>query len=104
MREFHHVGIPTRKKRPNETYLEGGKVHITDAAADPFRIEWLRFETDSPMPAQLKKLPHVAYKVADLAAELAGREVLIPPFEPMPGLKVAFIMHDGAPVEFMQMG
>jgi len=28
--------------------------------------------------------------------------VLIPPFVPMPGLKVGFILEDAAPIEFMQ--
>jgi len=100
--EFHHVGIPTDQKRENESLVEGGKVWVTDADACPFHIEWLRFEPDSPMPDQLKTIPHVAYKVDDLAAAMEGQDVLIEPFEAMPGLKVAFILHDGAPIEFMQ--
>ena len=102
MRQFHHVGIPTDTPRDGETYLQDGKVYITDAAASPYNIEWLRFEPDSPMPEQVKTTAHVAFMVDDMDAELAGREVLIEPFSPMEGLKVAFILHDGAPIEFMQ--
>jgi len=102
VREFHHIGIPTSRQRENETYLEGGKLYITDAAACPYAIEWLRFEADSPMPEQLKAMAHVAFKVDDLAAAMEGQDVLIEPFEPMPGLRVGFILHDGAPIEFMQ--
>lgn len=31
--EFHHVGVPSAKKRPNETYLADAKLYVTDAAA-----------------------------------------------------------------------
>jgi hypothetical protein len=101
MREFHHVGIPTDARRADETYLADGKLYITDANASPNRIEWLRFEPDSPMPEMLKSLPHIAYKVDDLAAEMAGAEVLVEPFTPMEGVTVAFIIEEGAPIELM---
>jgi hypothetical protein len=104
VRKFHHIGIPTRTQREGETFLEQGGVHVTDAAACPYAIEWLRFEPDSPMPEQLKTTAHVAFMVDDLRKELEGQQVLIEPFEPMAGLTVAFILHDGAPVELMQEG
>ena len=100
--QFHHVGVPNAKKRPNETYLAGAKLYVTDVAADPYAIEWLRFEADSPLPDVLKKTAHLAFKVDDLEAALKGRKVLIPPFSPMEGVKAAFILHEGVPVEFMQ--
>ena len=100
--QFHHVGVPSEKKRPNETYLADAKLYITDVAADPYAIEWLRFEADSPLPDVLKKTAHPAFKVDDLEAALKGKKVLIPPFAPMEGVKVAFILHEGVPVEFMQ--
>ena len=43
----------------------------------------------------------MAFEVDDLDAELAGKEILIPPNSPSPGLTVAFIVDDGAPVEFL---
>lgn len=104
MKQFHHIGVPTQKKQANETYLAAAKLYVTDAAANPFAIEWLRFEAGSPMPKEIQEFTHVAYKVDDIQAELAGQQILIPPFEPMPGLKVAFILHEGVPVEFMQVG
>ena len=101
--EFHHIGIPTQTQREGETYLEEGKLFVTDAAASPFKIEWLRFEPDSPMPEPLKTTAHVAFVVDDMAAALEDQDVLIEPFEPMEGVTVAFIMDDGAPVEFMKL-
>ena len=103
MREFHHIGIPTQQKRPNETYLEGAKLYVTPVEADPMKIEWLRFEAGSPMPQELQTKTHLAYKVDDLDAELKGQKILIEPFTPMPGVRVAFVLHEGVPVEFMQL-
>jgi len=99
---FHHVGVPTKAKQPKETYLEGGKVYITNPDASPYQFEFLRFEKESPLPKELQTGPHVAYKVDDIAAAMKGEKVLVPPFDPMPGLRVAFIVRDGVPVELMQ--
>jgi hypothetical protein len=103
MRTLHHIGIPTEKPQENETHLAEAGLFITDAAASPNRIEWLRFEPQSPMPELLKTMPHIAYEVDDLQAELAGAEVLLEPFSPLEGITVAFIIEEGAPIELMQM-
>jgi hypothetical protein len=103
VKTFHHVGIPTTTTRSGETSLEEARLHVTDPEASEHRIEWLRFEDGSPLPEVLKTTAHVAYVVDDLEAELEGREVLLEPFSPMEGVRVAFIMDDGAPIEFMQL-
>jgi len=103
MRELHHIGIPTDKEQAEENYVEGGKVHVTDAEKSPNKIEWLRLDADSPMPDLLKTCAHIAYKVADIKAEIEGKDVLVEPFEPMEGLTVAFIVEEGAPIELMQV-
>jgi hypothetical protein len=48
-------------------------------------------------------VPHVAFEVDDLSAEIAGKEILIAPNSPSPGVTVAFIVENGAPVEFLQI-
>ncbi len=103
MRELHHFGIPTKARQANETYLAGARLYVTDAAASPNKIEWLRFEDGSPMPDLLKTSAHIAYKVDDLKKEMEGKEVLLAPFSPMPGVTVAFVIEEGAPIEFMQV-
>ncbi len=100
---FHHIGIPTDASRDGETFLEGTKVHVTDPREDPYGIEWVRFEPDSPLPDQLKSGFHLAFQVPDLEAALDGQNVLIEPFEPMDGVRAAFIVHQGVPVELMQV-
>lgn len=102
MRELHHVGIPTKARHKGEIHMADAKLYVTDVAANKDKIEWLRFEDGSPLPEALKTTPHVAFMVDDLAAAMAGKQVLMEPFSPAPGLKVAFIIAEGVPIEFMQ--
>ena len=44
----------------------------------------------------------MAFTVDDLSAELAGEEVLLGPFRAREGLRVAFVLKDGAVFELMQ--
>jgi len=45
----------------------------------------------------------VAFQVDDLERELEGQEILIAPNSPSPGIRVAFIVHNGAPIEFLEI-
>jgi hypothetical protein len=102
MRKYHHLGIPTDKARNGEYYLEKFKVHVLPFDSNPYGIEWMRYEPGCPVPELVKKVPHIAFEVDDLASEIAGHEILIPPNSPSPGVTVAFIVCNGAPIEFLQ--
>ena len=102
MREYHHVGIPTQTRRDNEVHLEKYKMYVSGYETRPYGVEWMRFEPDSPLPELVKTVPYVAFKVNDLDAELEGKEVLIEPNRPSEGVRVAFVVDNGAPVEFLQ--
>ena len=102
MRRFHHVGIPVDGKQPDETYVPATKVWVTDPLQHPYRVEYLRFEPDSPVVGPVRNLPHVAYRVENLDAAMAGQEVLLGPFEAMPGLRVVFVFVDGGVLEYME--
>ena len=102
MREFHHVGMPTDDKQPGEVYVPATKVWVTDPTMHPYRVEYLRFEPDSPVTGPVRNLPHFAYKVDNLKQAMAGKKVLLGPFTPMDGLEVVFIHEDGAVIEFME--
>ena len=102
MRRYHHVGIPTDRPIANETCLPHLKMFAGGLDDSPYGIEWVRFEPDCPLPDLVKRVPHVAFEVDDLAEELEGREVIIEPNSPSEGVTVAFIVHNGAPVEFLQ--
>ena len=102
MRQYHHVGIPTSVPQPGETYLERFDVHCTDHASNAFGIQWMRYGPRCTVPEIVKRVAHVAFEVDDLEAEMAGREVLVEPNSPSPGVMVAFILESGAPVELLQ--
>lgn len=102
MRAFHHVGIPTDDQQPDETYVAATKVSVTDPLKHKYLIEFLRYEPDSPVTGPLRELPHIAYRTDQLDQDIAGAEILLEPFVPMEGLRVAFVLLDGAVVEFME--
>jgi len=102
MRRYDHIGIPTGVPRAGEVYLERYDLHCTDHEGNPFGIQWMRYGPGCPLPDLVKSTAHVAFEVDDLAAELAGREVIIEPNSPSDGVLVAFVLEDGAPVELMQ--
>jgi hypothetical protein len=102
--EFDHVGLITDEQKPSESWVEATRVWVTNPRADPHNIEWLRFEPDSPVTGPLRTEPHIAYRVPDVHAAIEGHEVLAEPFDPSGTgfLSVAFVLVDGAVVEFMQ--
>ena len=102
MRKYHHIGIPTTIKQPGETYLERYRLFCTDHERNPCGIQWMRFEPECTLPEVVKTVPHVAFEVDDLEAALVGHELLIAPNSPSEGVRVAFVLVDGAPVEFLQ--
>ena len=102
MRKFSHMGLPTDDKQPDETYVPDTKVWVTDFATHPQKVEFLRYEPDSPVTGPLRDLPHIAFETDDLPREIEGEEVILEPFQPMEGLTVAFIVKDGAVFEFME--
>ena len=101
-RAFHHVGLPTEDRQADETYVEETRVWVTDPADHPYRVEFLRYEADSPVTGPLREKAHVAYRVEKLKTALEGKDLLLEPFTPMPGLSVAFFEEDGVVIEYMQ--
>jgi hypothetical protein len=100
--KYHHMGIPTRIVHDEEIYLEKYKLYCTDHASNPYGIQWMRYEPDSPLPDIVKTLPHVAFLVEDIKSALKNKKVIIEPNSPSEGVMVAFILEDGAPVELLQ--
>jgi hypothetical protein len=88
--------------RPGETHLPWLHVHVSGFGSSPYGIQWLRFDGGAPFPDAVKSLPHVAFEVDDRAKALEGKEVLVEPNCPCPGLTVAMIIDDGAPIELME--
>jgi hypothetical protein len=99
---YHHIGIPTDIPRPGELYLARFKMYVSAFETSACGIQWMRFEPDSPIHALIKSVPHVAFEVDDLAAAIAGKEILTEPNSPSEGVLVAMILDSGAPVELLE--
>jgi hypothetical protein len=102
MREFHHVGVITTQKQPGEIYVPATKVYVTNPNDHPDRIEFLRFEDDTPLTGPVRDCGHVAFKVPKLEPEMARGQVLLGPFVPMENLRVVFVLWEGMVFEFME--
>ena len=85
------------------TYLANLKMHVTDHESNPYGVQWMQFDSDCPLPDLVKRVPHVAFLVPDLQSAITGKDVIIKPNSPSPGVMVAFIVADGAPIEFLEI-
>ena len=100
--EFHHMGIPTLEKMPGEHYSSMFGMYTSDSTARLLRIQWHRFDETSPLHPLLRSLPHVAFKVSDLERAVEGCTLLLAPYEPVPGYRVAIIQDGDVPIELVQ--
>src|SRR6185295_10412804 len=99
---YHHIGIPHTQPRAREHHVAHLGVHVAGFETSPYGIEWIRFEPHCQVPEIVRVVPHIAFAVDDLDEALEGREILIAPNEPSAGVRVAFILDDGAPVELLE--
>ncbi len=101
--EFMHIGVPTKKIQPNEIYVEGMKLHLTNPDDHEMKFEYLRFEPGSWLPAIMQVNPHIAIKVESIKEELAKcEEVLVEPMDADEKTLMAFAIRDGVIFEFLQ--
>lgn len=102
--KYHHLGIPTGNKLPGERYLPAYKCYVSGFDTSPFGVEWMRFEEDSPISKLIQTFPHLAFEVEDLDYELANRNLMLiaEPSSPSDGIRVAMVVHNGAPLELIE--
>ena len=100
---FDHIGIIVEDTQSDENFVDSTRVWVTNPRAHPANVERLRYEPDSPVTGPLRHQPHVAYRVDDIDEAVKGHEVLSEPFGVGEGfVRVAFVLVNGAVVEFMQ--
>jgi hypothetical protein len=99
---YHHLGIPTRRRRPGEKHLPAFGLFVSGFETSSCGIEWMRYEKGSPIPELVRTVPHIAFVVDDLEAALEGKEILTGINSPSEGVRVAMIVESGAPVELME--
>ena len=99
---YHHLGIPVTEPHPGERHLNHLGVYVTGFETSPYGIEWMRFEPGCRVPDIIRTVPHLAFEVDDLESALTGCTILTPINSPSPGVRVAMIIDDGAPVELIE--
>jgi hypothetical protein len=99
---YHHLGIPHSTPRDGERHLPEIAVHVCGFETSPYGIEWMRFDPQCRVPEIVKTVPHLAFAVDNLDAALEGKQILIAPNSPSRGVRVAFILEDGAPIELLE--
>ncbi|AET94670.1 MULTISPECIES: glyoxalase/bleomycin resistance/dioxygenase family protein [Caballeronia] len=100
--EFHHMGIPTREPRAGERYSAQFRMYTSDAECELMHVQYHRFEEGSALPELMRTVPHAAFKVSDLAKAVQGHVILLGPYEPIDGFRVAVIRDGEAPVELIE--
>ena len=100
--QFDHVGIITTEEKPGQIFIEPTRVWITDFQKHPYRVEWLRYEPDTPVTGPVREMPHVAYRVESIEEASQGMKVLLEPFDAGIAVVGFYQTDDGAVVEFME--
>jgi hypothetical protein len=99
---YHHLGVPHSTPRHGERHLHEIGVHVCGFETSPYGIEWIRFDPQCRVPEIVKTVPHLAFAVDNLDAALEGKQILIAPNSPSRGVRVAFILDDGVPIELLE--
>ena len=100
--EFHHLGVPSNEVRPNERYSDRFAMYTSDSDCALIHVQWHRFNPDSPLDPLIRSTPHAAFRVNDLDRAVAGYKLLLAPYEPIEGYRVAIIEDGGVPIELVQ--
>jgi hypothetical protein len=99
---YHHLGIPTNIPRSDERYLKDLKMYVSGFEISPFGIEWMRFDPDCEISELIKTVPHIAFEVNHLESALEDLDIIAEISSPSEGIRVAMIVHNGAPVELIE--
>lgn len=99
---YHHIGIPTLEPKNGEIFLEKLKMYVSGFEKSEYGIEWMRFDEDSTVAKIIKTVPHIAFEVDNLESAIEGKELIGEISSPSKGVRVAMILENGAPVEFLE--
>jgi len=100
--KYDHLGIPPKEVRPGERYVPAFKMFVSGYEDSDFHVQWHRYEPDCELHPLIQTVPHVAFRVDDLDKAIEGRTVILGPYFPLEGYRVAMIEDGGAPIEFVQ--
>jgi hypothetical protein len=100
---FHHMGIPTAEARSGERFNELLGMYTSDSDCASIHIQWHRFTAESPLHPLIRTRPHLGFSVVNLDRAISGCNVLLGPYEPIPGLRVAIIEDGSHPIELLEV-
>ena len=105
--QFDHIGIPVEVPQETEFWVPQSKCWVTNPRTHPQRIEYLRFKTKPDLLVgspqwKLWNMPHIAYRVEDLEAAVAGEDIIYGPFNPGEFATVSFILKQDVVIEYLQ--
>lgn len=102
---FLHVGIPVKDDREGMSYSERMKLwKNNDVDIYDLKIEYLKFEEETPFPKCLQENPHVAYRTDDAEPLMAQADaVVFGPVDLRPGMRMVFIEKDKAYFEILEI-
>lgn len=98
---YDHFGVPVRDKREGMIYFPEYRVWCSPYETDPYRIEWIYFEKNSPFHPLIQTVPHVCFLVKDIHRAVHGKKLLLKPVH-YQNYQMAFIEENGVPIELMQ--
>ena len=100
--DFDHIGLITKTPQQNEDFVEATKVWVTNPNEHPFKVEWLRYEPDSPVKGPVRTQPHVSFRVDNIQQACKELTVLIEPFDVGFAMVGFYQTPDGAVIELME--
>ena len=100
--QFDHIGIVTTEKKAGEMFIPATKVWVTNFQNHPYKVEWLRYEPDTPVTGPVRECPHIAFRVDSIEEASKGMKVLIEPFDAEMAIVAFYQADDGTVVEFME--
>jgi len=98
---YDHFGVPVPEKREGMLYSSEFRVWHSNYEKDPYRIEWIFFEKESPLHKLIQTIPHVCFLVEDIHKATKGKKLLLK-LSYYEGYYMAFIEENGIPIEFLQ--
>ncbi|AJI46030.1 helicase [Francisella tularensis subsp. novicida] len=99
--KYHHIGIPVTEPRPGERYSPSMDMY-TSGGELPGRVQYHRFGPKCSLDKLIQTMPHIAYKVSDLDQAIKDKNILLKPYFPIEGFRVAIIEENGAIIEFIE--
>jgi len=97
--------LRTVERQPGESWVYQSRCWVTNPNDHLYRIEYLRYERDCPVAEEFRNEPHICYVVDELEPHLAGKEVILEPFqvgEPY-FATVGFTREHGLIVEYLKI-